>query len=424
MYNQEQTAGYGNSVEFAIEGAVPLKILIVSQYYYPENFRINDIAAGLVAGGHQVQVLTGLPDYATSRVPKAYKWRRKRDEVIDGVSVHRVPIIARRHGAAFRFLNYLSFAVCGRLYARFGKKPEADVIFVYQTSPVFQAMPALTYRKRLGVPVVLYCCDLWPESLKAGGIGESSRIFSAVRKISADIYRSCDCICVTSRPFVGYLASVCGVPADKMTYLPQHAEDIYSEIVGQYEDNECIDFLFAGNIGKVQNVDCILRAAARMDAALPFLVHIVGDGSELASCRQEAQRLGVTEKVRFHGRYPLEEMKGFYQMADCFLLTLRGGDFIGKTLPAKSQGYLSVGKPIIAAADEAVQEMVAESGCGTAVPAGDDAALAQAMEDVVLHFDRYREMGMSGRRFYEAHYARDVFMQRLTGIFADIREKL
>lgn len=366
-----------------------------------------------------MQVLTGLPDYATSRVPREYKWRRKRDEVIDGVCVHRVPIIARRHGAVFRFLNYFSFALSARLYARFCKKPEADVIFVNQTSPVFQAMPALTYRKRLGVPVVLYCYDLWPESLKAGGIGESSRIFSAVKKISADIYRSCERICVTSRPFIGYLASVCGVSEDKMTYLPQHAEDLYSEIMGQYEDNGCIDFLFAGNIGKVQNVDCILRAVARMDGTLPFLVHIVGDGSELSNCREEAQRLGITEKVRFHGRYPLEEMKRFYQMADCFLLTLRGGDFIGKTLPGKAQGYLSVGKPVVAAADEAVQEMVAESGCGTAVAAGDDGALAQAMEDVVLHFDRYREMGLSGRRFYEAHYARAVFMERLAGILAD-----
>ena len=395
-----------------------MKILIVSQYYYPDNFRINDIAAGLAAGGHQVQVLTGLPDYATSRVPKEYKWRRKRDEVIDGVCIHRVPIIARRHGAVFRFLNYLSFVVSSRLYARFAKKPDADVVFVNQTSPVFQAMPALTYKKRLGVPVILYCCDLWPESLKAGGIGESSPVFSAVKKISAKIYRSCDRVCVSSRPFIQYLASVCGVPADTMTYLPQHAEDLYSEIVGQYEDNGCIDFLFAGNIGKVQNVDCILRAVTRMDAALPFLVHIVGDGSELSNCREEAQRLGLRDKVRFHGRYPLEEMKGFYKMADCFLLTLRGGDFIGKTLPGKAQGYLSVGKPIVAAADEAVQEMVAESGCGTAVAAGDDGALAQAMEDVVLHFDRYREMGLSGRRFYEAHYAREVFMERLTGILA------
>lgn len=398
-----------------------MKILIVSQYYYPENFRINDIAEEFAARGHKVQVVTGLPDYAASVVPKEYKWRKKRNEVINGVSIHRVPIIARRKGVFFRFLNYTSFAMSSWLYAHFGKRFDADAIFVYQTSPVFQATAAFAYRKRLKAPVTLYCCDLWPESLKAWGVGESNPAFKITKKMSAAIYRACNWVCVSSRPFAAYLSSVCGVSVDKISYLPQHAVDFYAQIMGEYEENSCIDFLFAGNIGSVQNVDCILKAVSKMDASLPFLVHIVGDGSELESCKNLAGQLGVAEKVVFHGRYPQEEMKRFYRMADCFLLTLRGGDFIGKTLPAKSQDYLSVGKPVVAAADEAVQEMVKEANCGAAVPAGDAAALAKAMEDVISHFEYYREMGVNGRRFYEENYTKKVYMDRLTKLLGGMK---
>nr|MDD6336534.1 glycosyltransferase family 4 protein [bacterium] len=396
-----------------------MKILIVSQYFYPEDFRINDIAAELIARGHQVQVLTGLPDYATSVVPKEYKWHRKRDEIMNQVSIHRVPIIARRHGPVFRFLNYVSFVVTSWLYSKFGKKPDADIVFVYQTSPVFQAVPALSYGKRLKIPVVLYCCDLWPESLKAGGITESNPVFSIIKKISSKLYCACDCVCVTSKAFVRYLADVCRVPTEKMTYLPQHAEDLYSEIAGQYEQNQCVDFLFAGNIGVVQNVDCILNAVAHMDKSLPFCVHIVGDGSELDNCKKMAHALQVEDKVVFHGRYPLQAMRKFYKLADCFLLTLRDDDFTGKTVPAKLQGYLSAGKPVIAAAGEGVQEMVAESDSGISVPAGDFTALAEAMKAVVLDHDQYKEKGAAGRRYYEANCSKKVYMDRLTGIFQD-----
>lgn len=394
-----------------------MKVLIISQYFYPENFRVNDIASELIARGHQVQVITGLPDYATSVVPKEYKWGKKRNERVGEVSVHRVSIIARRHGVLFRFLNYLSFMLSSWLYAKFGEKPEADIVFVYQTSPVFQGVPALTYKKKLKIPVVLYCCDLWPESLKAGGVKESNLIFPVIKKISSKIYRSCDLVCVSSKPFFSYLNTVCKVDMKKMEYLPQHAEDLYLDIIGKYKNNGCVDFLFAGNIGAVQAVDCILKAVSVMNPAFPFCVHIVGNGSELLRCKKLAHELHIEKKVVFYGRHPLEAMKDFYFQADCFLLTLRAGDFIGKTLPAKSQSYLSAGKPIVAAADEAIQDMIKESGGGVAVPAGDFNALAKAMEDVILNFGKYQEMGKSGRKFYEKNYSKDVYMDHLINIF-------
>lgn len=387
----------------------------MSQYYYPDNFRINDIAAELVKEGHGVRVLTGLPDYATSRVPKEYRWPKNRKQVVAGVQVVRVPIIARRTGVLFRILNYLSFVVTSCLYALF-HPTDGDVLLVSQTSPVFQAMAGILWKWRHKKPLILYCYDLWPESMKAWNVKEDSFIFRVAKGISSWIYRSCDVVAVTSRPFRQYLAEVCGVPESRLVYLPQHAEDLYGALVGDYDDNEVVDFLFAGNIGAVQHVDCILQALPLIQTYKAFCVHIVGDGTELSRCRELAAKLSLGDKIIFHGRHPLAEMKTFYRMADCFLLTLRGGDFIGMTLPGKAQGYLSAGRPIVGAIDGAGAEMIEQARCGEAVPAGDFKGLAAAMTQVIENLELYRKKGLQGRQFYEQHYTKEIFMASLNSI--------
>ena len=396
-----------------------MNILVVSEYFYPDDFGINSIVEELSKAGHSVRVLTGLPDYTTSRIPKEYKRFRRRRETVCGARVVRVPTIARRQGVFFRALSYGSFIISSWLYARFCKKTDIDVIFVYQTSPVFQGIPAVTLKKRTGKKLVLYCCDLWPESLKAWNVREKSLLFRLVRKMSRRIYQACDAVAVSSRPFRGYLTGVCGVPDGRITYLPQYAEDLYRDVCGKYEENGQTDFLFAGNVGAVQNIDCIIRAIPYIKTEKPYQIHIVGDGSELESCKALARELGVTGRVRFYGRFPQSEMKRFYQMADCFLLTLRGGDFIGLTLPAKSQSYLSAGKPIAAAIDGAGSELIREADCGERVPAGDFAALGAAMALIAEEPDRYRRKGLNGRRFYEANYTREHFMKTLEQLLAE-----
>lgn len=391
-----------------------IKIQIVSQYYYPDNFRINDIAPELVKMGYEISVLTSLPDYATSYIPHEYRFFRKRRETENGVQIIRVPTIARRKGILFRVLNYASFAFSASIYALLHPSM-ADVIFVYQPSPVSQILPATLWRQK-DRPVVLYCCDIWPEAIKAWDISESNPFFRLTKSFSSWLYRQCDIVAITSRPFRKYLVDVCKVSDDKIKYLPQHAEDSYAEIVGIYEENGCTDFLFAGNIGAVQNIDCILRAVSQLSTDKAFCVHIVGDGSELAACKQLAVDLGLGEKVIFHGRHPLEKMTKFYRIADCFLLTLRGGDFIGMTLPSKAQGYLCAGKPIIAAIDGAGREMIVEANCGGAVPAGDDRGLAVLMLDVIENPDLYHKKGTSGRVFYEQNYTRKIFMKQLVSL--------
>ncbi|WMJ22933.1 glycosyltransferase family 4 protein [Paludicola sp. MB14-C6] len=397
-------------------GGVGINIVVVSQHYYPDNFRVNDIVKELVNQGHQVKMITGLPDYTTSKVPNEYRFFRKRKEVIDGVNVIRVPTISRRKGVIFRALNYMSFIISGYIYACFCSKKDIDGIFVYQTSPVFQAIPAIRLKKRARCNLTLYCCDLWPESLKAWNVKEDSLLFKVVKRMSSKIYRACNTVAITSTPFKEYLIEVCDVDSEKIQYLPQHAEDLYQSIQGQYIDNNCIDFMFAGNIGSVQNVDCILKAIPNVKTNQKFHVHIVGDGSELDNCIQLSKQLNVENRITFHGRRSLKEMEKFYLMADCLLLTLRGGDFIGMTLPAKSQGYLSCGKPLVGAIDGAGKEMIIKADCGLCGQAGDDKKLAQNMTTLIESFDQYKQKGKNGRAFYEQNYRKEIFMNNLIGI--------
>lgn len=394
-----------------------MNILVVSQCFYPDDFRINDIVKSLVLKGHSVRVLTGLPDYAESKIPKAYRFFKKRREEWNGAEIIRVPTVCRRKGIIFRALNYLSFVISGWFYARFCHK-NIDVVFSYQTSPVLQAIPAVTYKKRAGVPLILYCLDLWPESLKAWNISERHPLFKTMKGVSCRIYNQCDTVAVTSKPFTAYLRDVNGVPEEKIVYMPQHAEDLYADISGLYEDNGCMDFVFAGNIGAVQNIDCILYAASKMKTALPFRIHIIGNGSCFEQCKQLAEQIGVSDYVIFHGKHPQSEMKHFYLLADCFLLTLRGGDFIGLTLPAKLQGYMSVGKPVIAAADGAVKEIIKESECGLCVAAGDSDKLAEAMLKVMKQYDTFKDKGKNGRLYYEKHFTNEIFIDNLLALLS------
>ena len=390
--------------------------VVFSMMYAPDDFKINDIVLELIRQGHSVKVVTGLPDYATSHIPGEYRWFRKRHEKMVRYEVRRLPIIARRHGVLFRMLNYLSYVVSGSIYALFCRKKGTDAILVYETSPIFQAIPALIFKKLAHRPLTLYCCDVWPACVQAWNVSEHSFFYRFSLRASRFIYRRCDTVAVSSRPFIPYLHEVCGVDKERMPYLPQHAEDLYSDICGVYEEDGCTDFLFAGNIGAVQDVECIIKATARLPGELPFKVHIVGAGSNLNACKQLVEQLSLQNKVVFHGRHPQSQMPCYYKMADCMLLTLRGGDMIGETLPAKAQSYLSVGKPIVGAIDGAGREMIIEADCGEGVPAGDDEALAAAMRRVIEHPAVYRQKGQNGRRFFEENYTKALFMQRLMAL--------
>lgn len=387
-----------------------MRILVVCQYYYPEPFRVNDICEEMVKRGHEVTVVTGEPNYPEGRIYKGYERHQKSDEIINGVKVHRCPIIPRKTGTVYRFLNYFSYPQRAKKYIKSLTASDGnpfDIVFVNQLSPVMMAEPAISYKKKHGTPVVMYCLDLWPESLVAGGVSRGSVIYKVFHRISKRIYRGVDRILITSRLFRGYLKEQFGVEDDKIDYLPQYAEGLF-EKQPYKENNGVVDLVFAGNIGAVQSVETIVKAAEKLQGQ-PVHFHIVGSGTDLERLQGLAKEL---RNITFYGRRPLEEMPEFYAKADAMLVTLQADPVLSLTLPGKVQSYMAVGKPIIGAIDGETAEVIRRARCGYCGKADDVEGLTKNIE-LFMGSNEKKQMGENARNFYETYFERHKFMDKL-----------
>ena len=388
-----------------------MKILVVCQYYYPEQFRINDICEQLAQYGNSVTVLTGLPNYPTGKILNEYRWGRKRREKIRGVQILRCFEIGRKKGVFGLALNYASYMLSASINALF-LKCDFDVIFVYQLSPISMALPGIILKKRSRKPLYLYCCDIWPESMKNYISDENSLIYRTVSKFSTYLYSKCDAITVTSKPFIEYFNQAHSISIERISYNPQHAEIDYFEMDFSSED-DVIDFVFMGNIGIAQDIDCILDAAEKIKSIPKFKVHFVGDGSYLVKSKDLVTQRGMEDIIVFHGRYPLDEMPYFYKLADACLLTLKDNSLVGLTMPSKLQGYMAAGKVVIGAINGSAQEVINESKCGVCVNAGDSDSLAEAMKEFIESPVKYKGCGENGREYFKNHFTKDIFMEKL-----------
>lgn len=382
-----------------------MKILVVCQYYYPEPFRVNDICEEMVKRGHEVTVVTGEPNYPEGQIYKGYENHARADEVINGVKVHRCPIIPRKTGKLCRLLNYFSYPHEANKYIK--KLSGFDVVFVNQLSPIMMAEPAIKYGKKHGVPVLMYCLDLWPESLIAGGVRRGSAIYKVFHRISKRIYKGVDRILITSRMFREYLKEQFGVEDDKINYLPQYAEGLFEKLKFKTPEKE-INLLFAGNIGEIQSVETIIRAAEKLKDK-PVHFHIVGGGTDLERLRGLSKNLC---NISFYGRRPLEEMPEFYAKADAMLVTLKSDPVLSLTLPGKVQSYMAVGKPIIGAIDGETAAVIREAKCGYCGKADDADELVKNIELFMKSQDK-KKMGENARSFYEAYFSRNKFMDEI-----------
>lgn len=386
-----------------------MKILIVTQLYYPEQFQINEIAPELVRRGHDVTVLTGRPNYPQGEIYEGYK--NIRYQKIDGVKIIRVPIHPRKHGPAHLAWNYLSYVVLGNRAAK--KLPEGfDIILSYQLSPVTSLYPAVTYKKKHGTPILNYCLDIWPESAQAHVRSDKGLLYKFICRISRKLYQQCDHIAVTSRPFIDYLSEKNGVDIHKMSYIPQHADDSYLSLDLSATDNGIADFMYAGNLGQGQWVDVIIKAAKEIKND-HFKVHIVGEGSVREKLERLVKDLQVDDKVVFYGNQKRDDMPDFYRKADALLITLRGNNFVGCTMPGKLQAYMACGKPVFGAINGAANETITQAKCGKCAQAGDYKGLAEIMQDYIEHPEQYTQCGDNARAFFKAHFTLDIFMESL-----------
>lgn len=396
-----------------------MRILVVCQYYHPEQFRVNDMCEQLAKDGHSVTVLTGLPNYPTGVINPDYRRCKKRVEVVNGVKVTRSWLIGRGKGTTRLFLNYLSFAISASIKALFLKK-DFDLIFVYQLSPVTMAFPGILLKKLTKKPFVLYCFDLWPESIASAGVSTGSIIYKLLLKLCKWIYNVPDEILVSSKRFKEYFRDTLNVKKD-LKYLPIYAESMFDFVGKDIHDHT--NLVFAGNIGEMQSVETIIYAANELDPATNVHIHIVGDGSSKGKCEKLAKELGL-RNVTFYGQHPLSDMPHFYRLADAFLVTLRANNMISYTLPGKVQTYMAAGKPIIGAIDGETNNIIAEAECGISVAAEDFKALARAIESFSQQTSARAIYGINARKYYESHFTKEKFMDTLTPILENLPMEL
>ena len=392
------------------------KILVICQYYKPEPFRISDICEELVCRGHEVHVVTGYPNYPEGVLYEGYGKGKHIDEVINGVKVHRCYTVPRQTGIIKRFLNYYSYAISSTKYV-LSKKCVAsdgkafDVVYCNQLSPVMMAHAAIAYKKKYNVPVVMYCLDLWPESLIAGGITRKSAIYKYYHLVSKRIYRQMDKLLITSRMFSDYLRNEFGIKKGKIEYLPQYAEGIFEQILPREKDGT-FHFMFAGNIGAVQSVETVIKAAEILKDE-PVKFHIVGGGTDLEGLKEFSKGL---KNISFYGRRPLEEMPGFYKKTDAMLVTLKADKVLSMTLPGKVQSYMAAGKPIIGAINGETEKVIADAACGYCGKAEDAKELAENIKKFIDNPNRDL-MGKNARAYYEEHFEQKKFMNGLERYF-------
>ncbi len=408
-----------------------MRILVVSQYFDPENFRINDLVAGLVEHGHEVTVLTGQPNYPFGSFFPGYGWFGPRDGSYSGAKVVRVPLFPRGGGGRVQLVfNYLSFAMtaCWGVLFRLPRSKGFDAIFVFEPSPITVGIPAVLARWKYRAPMLFWVLDLWPDSLAAVGAVRSPWLLKRIDRLVGWIYSRCDLILVQSRSFIPNIMAH-DVDVSGIRYFPNWGEPVFvhSGQSGQAVDLDHIPegfrIFFAGNIGAAQDFPAIIAAADLLGGRTDIQWVIAGDGRMAEWVRAEISSRGLDRTVHLIGQHPPEKMPDFFATADALLVSLKRDPIFSSTVPGKLQSYLASGKPVLAMLDGEGARIVSDSGAGLHCPAGDPAALAHAVERLAAMSPEEREkMGTAGRDYFEKNFSRDLIFNYLEVWLAELTQ--
>jgi glycosyltransferase involved in cell wall biosynthesis len=404
-----------------------VRTLIVSQYFWPEEFRINEVTRSLVEKGLQVDVLTGKPNYPQGQIYKNFRFWGVAHDFFHHAQVSRVPLIPRGKNSGLGLaLNYLSFIffgmICGPWLMRNKKH---DVIFVYGVSPILSAIPALFIGWLKKAPVVIWVQDLWPQSLSATGYVRNRYVLRAVEQVVRFIYSRADLLLVQSKAFVEpvrHLAS-----DTPIQYYPNSVDDSFAKpavtaapfVAGM---DAAFTVLFAGNVGMAQAVPVIVDAAARIQKYSDIQIVVLGDGSARPWMLEQVAKLGLTN-LHLPGRFPVETMPSFMQKASVLLVTLADQDIFAATVPNKVQAYMATGRPIIACMNGEGAKLISDAQAGLAVPAEDGAALADAILQMYRMTDVQRnQIALNAKTYYHEHFEHDKLIEQLIEILRNVRK--
>jgi glycosyltransferase involved in cell wall biosynthesis len=384
-----------------------MKLQFVCQHFYPEQYPLSKICFDLASDGNDVRILTGLPNYPEGHIYKGYKFFKRRSETIKGVKVKRCGLIARGHSKVRLFFNYISFAITSCFKALFIKR-DFDAIIVIQTSPITMVLPAIVLKKLTGKPMYIYTFDLWPESLTAGGVNHDSKIYKPIYKLSKNIYKSANKIFTSSKQFKEYFSDVLSI-SDNIYHLPFYDNDMFLTVGKKPLKNNFVDLIFAGNIGKMQSVQTIIKAANELkDQAIFF--HIIGDGSSKKDCESLAKSFDL-QNIKFYGKIDFSKMPEVYEMADAMLITLADNKLISYTLPNKVLSCTAAAKPIITCANGETSQVINEAGCGFTSQAEDYLGLKNAIDNFI-NCDDKKQLGLNARKYFKENFTKEIFINR------------
>ncbi|WP_306592097.1 glycosyltransferase family 4 protein [Geothrix sp. 21YS21S-4] len=394
---------------------------MVTQYFWPEPFRINDLVENLVSRGHQVTVLTGYPNYPEGQIYPPFKASPDDFDEYARAKVVRVPILPRGKGNLRLALNYLSFVLSGLLFGTWRLRGQPyDAIFVFQTSPITAALPAIWFRRLKRAPMLMWVLDLWPESLSAVGVLKSPHLLAWVGHLVSFIYQHCDRILIQSRAFFPNIARYTG-NISKVRYFPSWSEPIFHiplEDVPLAPEmvpfKNTFNVMFTGNIGEAQDFPTILKAVEILKEHGDIRWLIVGDGRAASFLKTQIEERKLQSRIILLGRHPLERVPSFMRGAQALLVTLRREPIFSLTVPGKLQTYLATGLPLIGMLDGEGAQIILDSGAGFACPAGDGVALAQCIRNLAdLRREVRASMGRQGRKYCITHFDRESLISDL-----------
>jgi colanic acid biosynthesis glycosyl transferase WcaI len=398
-----------------------LRILIVAQVFWPENFRINDLCVELRRRSHDVTVLTGWPNYPEGRVFPEFKRDPAAFAQLAGAPIVRVPIVPRGTGHVRLVLNYLSFVVSAALLGSWKLRGRRfDAIFVWESSPVTVGLPAIVFRRTKRAPMAFWVLDLWPETLEAVGVVRSTRMLRWVGKLVTFIYARCDVILAQSHSFVPQIARWCRRET-WIEYFPVWPESAFDRGAAHPAPEVPVaagsfNVMFAGNIGEAQDFPAILAAAEMLKEHAHIRWLVVGDGSAAAWVKSEIVRRGLQDRMLMLGRYPVDRMPGFYLHANALLVSLKDEPIFAMTIPGKLQSYFAAGIPVVAMLNGEGADVVNRFGAGVTCPAGDSAALAAAvLKLAALPQHELERMGANGAHASATEFDRHMLITRLEG---------
>jgi len=404
-----------------------MRLLVVSQYFWPENFRINDLVTELVRRGHKVTVLTGLPNYPDGKIFQEFCDAPSRYSHYEGAEVIRVPLMPREQGGLRLMLNYLTFAVSASVIGLWKlRRHQFDAILAYEPSPITVGLPAAVMRAVKQAPLAFWVLDLWPETLQAIGVVRSSALLQTVGKLVTFIYKRCDLILAQSRSFIPQIQKYAGSNS-RVVYFPNWAEAVFDmqHAVPAAEVSlrpGSFNVMFAGNIGDAQDFPAILVAAESLKSHAHIRWLIVGDGRMAGWVADEIMRRNLQDCVYMLGRHPVERMPSFFKHANALLVSLKDEPIFSMTIPGKLQSYLASGVPVVAMLNGEGAEVVRSSRAGLTCPAGDHAGLAAAVLKLSqMTHEEHDAMGRNGRDASVREFDRDTLISQLEEWFRTLK---